>query len=287
MKEEKKDYKYLLRLYSLVNEYLAGSKENYDNLPEIIISFCIVAEKAFKLKLYKKNPILVFDVSKFRDNDALIAIVNNKELNIETIKIAEIISRYKLLFDKEFSDDELQVLINIYEKRNHLIHGYKSDEDIFLDKENIVKMMGTVWEKISNIIIALFNKQAIGTDKPKKAIKKYSEGELEKVLFEEVKKKIEKVNYDSPFAGLAIRSMDFSMTALPMENMGDAYRTSFGGELCPRCDSFGFSKDNPDTFFSGVVTLYNRRSGLYKCSKCHLELTDKEYEIAKKIKNTF
>ncbi|MCK5466781.1 hypothetical protein KAI56_04795, partial [Candidatus Parcubacteria bacterium] len=150
MIKKKQNYKYIIRLYSFVDEYLSDVPEKHKNLPDVIVSFCIVTEKLFKIKLYKKNPVLVYENKKIKDNDALISVVKKKESNnMETIGIGETINRYKLVFDGKFSSDEMQALIDIYKVRNHFIHSYKSDDDMLSDSENIVKKMGTVWEKIS------------------------------------------------------------------------------------------------------------------------------------------
>lgn len=206
MKKIEGNYEYLLRLYSQVDDYLADIPSKQENLPEIIVAFCITIEKLFKIRLHGENPVLVYDNTKIKENDALVAIIKEKELSIETIRIAETINRYKLMFENDFSDDEMQVLIDIYNTRNHFIHGYKPDGDLLLDKENIVKKMGTVWEKISIQAVSIFGKDLIKANKPKK---KYSEEELEKVLIEEVKKKIQSTGtvYDS--LGIAYR--DFSI----------------------------------------------------------------------------
>ncbi len=118
--------------------------------------------------------------------------------------------------------------------------------------------------------VYIFGKSLIKANKPKN---KYSEEELENVLIEEVKKKIEnnKIGYDGVFH--PINTEDYSISPF------------IGGEKCPRCGTYEFSTEsllNSDTF-SGLATRY-RLSDLYKCKKCHLELTMKEYEIAKKIK---
>jgi len=273
----KQNYQYLLRLYSAVDEYLSNIPAKQENLPEIIVSFCVVTEKFFKIKLHKENPVLVYENIKIKEDDALIAVIKEKELNIETIKIRETISRYKLIFDDEFSDDEMQVLVDVYNARNHFVHGYKSDNEVLSDKENIVKKMGTVWEKISAQAISIFGKDLIKANKPKK---KYSEEELEKVLIEEVRKKIENPenDYIFPYANNEIL----------------AYSPFTNNEICPRCGSYGFSTDNSinsDTYLSAVspVSFLSRHgiSDLYKCQRCHLELTKKEYEIAKEIKSEF
>ena len=52
---EKKNYQYLLNLYSLVDDYLARSSYKEEDLPEVVVAFCTVTEKIFKIKLYKKN----------------------------------------------------------------------------------------------------------------------------------------------------------------------------------------------------------------------------------------
>lgn len=273
----KKNYQYLLRLYSAVDEYLSNIPAKQENLPEVIVSFCVVTEKIFKIKLHKENPVLVYENIKIKEEDALVAVIKEKELNIETIKIRETISRYKSIFDDEFSDDEMQAMIDIYNARNHFMHGYKSDNEVLSDRENIVKKMGTVWEKISAQAISIFDKDLIKANKPKK---KYSEEELEKVLIEEVRKKIENPENDDIFSSAVDPSFAFS----PFTN----------NEKCPRCGSYGFSTDNlinSDVYLSAVssVSLLSRYgiSDLYKCKRCHLELTKKEYEIAKDIKSGY
>lgn len=275
MIKKKQNYQYILRLYSFVDEYLSNVPVKHENLPDVIVSFCIVMEKLFKIKLHKKNPVLVYENSKIKENDALISVIKKKESNdMITVRIQETIYRYKLMFDSEFSDDEMKIIEDIYKVRNHFVHGYKSDEDILSDSENIVKKMGTVWEKISAQAVSIFSRKFIKANKPKK---KYSEEELEKVLIEEVKKKIEsQQNYlDDVFNVQSIHSAYDSL--------------NINGEKCPRCGTYGFFIDtsNSDIFSATSVDMYNpirTSSDLYKCKKCNLELTRKEYEIAKKIK---
>lgn len=283
MKKVEKNYKYLLRLYSQIDDYLSDDSYEEDNLPETIISFCIATERLLKIKLYQANPVLVFENCKIKENDALISVIKNKEQNIETIKINEVLDRYKLMFDEEFSDDEMQALIDIYKVRNHFIHGYKSDNEILKDKENIIKKMGTVWEKISQLAILIFGNDII---KPKKPKKKYTENELEGILTEEVKKKIKNDKYLSGF------------NQFPISGRGYGGSVSlFGGEeRCPRCGSYGFTFNNNHSN-GGLVSDYSRIrwnsfnnyamgdfSDLYRCDSCNLELTKKEFEIAKKLK---
>ena len=104
-KKVEKNYEYLLRLYSLVDEFLAKTSDKQDNLPEAIVAFCIVTEKLFKIRLHKENPILVYETIKVKDGDALAAVVKGIELNIETIQIRETLIRHTLIFQNEFSDD--------------------------------------------------------------------------------------------------------------------------------------------------------------------------------------
>lgn len=284
MSKEKIHHKYLLRLYSKVDDYLTSSQNSNEDLPDIIVSFCVVVEKILKIKLYEKNPVLVFENTKIKENDALIAIITKKEKNIETIKILETIDRFKLLFNDIFSDDELQALIDIYLIRNNFVHGYKSDEFIDFGEEDVIKKLGTIWEKVSIQAILLFGKDSIKMTKPKK---KYSEEELEEVLIEEVRKKIQSTGRESLL--LASFTSSINVQDITRVNQASVFSSAFSliGERCPRCGSSGFSLDSEN---SGLVTLssiynYGRTfSDLYKCKSCGLELTRKEYEIAKKLK---
>jgi hypothetical protein len=271
MSLEDKNYEYLLRLYSLVDVYLAKNQDE-NEFPEIVVAFCTVTEKILKIRLSEENPFLVFDSSKLKEADAMVAIIKEKELNIETIRIGELLRRYALMFENEFSDDELQVLVDIYNVRNHFSHNHKSDEKILLDEENLVKKMGTVWEKISKQAKSLFSKTAIKTSKPKK---RYSEEELEKVLTEEVRTKIKSA--DNLYGGFVLSGTRYSTVA----------GFSLNEEECPRCGRYTFSVGNENPFVvSHIRSVFNSDGNpdLYKCKNCDLELTKKEYEIAKKIK---
>lgn len=277
MKTDDKNYKYLLRLYSLVDECLASASEGQNNLAEVVVAFCIVTEKLFKLRLHGKNPVLVYEGSRLKDDDSLVSVIKEKELSVETIRIRETLNRYKLMFQDEFSDGEMQVLSDIYNARNHFVHGYKSDDDILSDSDNILKKMGTVWSKISVQAVSIFGKDLIKANKPKK---KYSEEELEKVLTEEVRTKIKSIK--SEYGMYALNNDMYSMSN---------YMSAFGltGEKCPRCGSYEFSLDetSPNMDALLVTRIYSQRinfSDLYKCKKCGLELTKKEYAIAKKLK---
>jgi len=292
------DYQYLLKLFNLVNEYLSGIKKNEESLSEVIVSFCIVAEKIFKIALYKINPVLVFNNEKLKNESDLISIITNKEENIKTINMSEITSRYKAIFENKLTDDETQVLIDIYNIRNGLVHGYKSDSKIVFDRENIVKKMGTIWEKISMEVISVFGADNIKASKPKK---KYTEDELESVLLEEVKKKISRTHgyYKKillPPNPTASNSISFSDQAIDVansynESIVKQFGPAYGGillpsDICPRCGNYSFSSENYPVDITTVFNFSKKMASLYKCSICNLELTEKEYEIAKKIKNT-
>lgn len=259
----KKDHKYLLGLYYKVDDYLTNNQNNQEGLPDIVVSFCIVVEKIIKIKLHKKNPVLLFDNSKIKENDALVAIISKKEKN--------------LVFKNIFSDDEMQALLDIYAIRNGFVHGYKPDSNILFDEEDVIKKLGTIWEKILNQAVILFGKDSIKKNKPKK---KYSEEELEKVLEEEVRTKIKPIQ-----RGNGIQR-GYGLDGDMLQVSGSVF--GFTGERCPRCGSYEFSLDdrlNSDIYSVTSVSMYPIRtfSDLYKCKKCHLELTRKEYEIVKKL----
>lgn len=290
---KKKDYTYLLHLYSRTDGYLAGEKDG-QLLPDIVVSFCIFVERVFKIKLHEKNPILIFDTSKIKETDTLLSIICEKEKNIDTIKIYEVIYRFKVVYKDIFSEDEFQALKDVYSVRNGFVHGYRGDTEFLEDEEDIVKKMGTIWEKISVIATELFGKENIIASHPKK---KYSEEELEEVLIEEVKKMLEtrKVNdvYGRGRYYLADMSLPNSVVdASLLNSYGSAYNLPYPdgsvygiGEECPRCGARGFSKETGN-FVRGVydTMMLDNSSDLYKCKKCHLELTEKQYEIAKKLK---
>lgn len=275
MKRKNENYEYLLYLYSFVDDHLSKNPTKHENFPNVLVSFCIVTEKIFKIKLHNKNPILAYDVSKIKETDALITVIKEKELDIETINIWESVKRFDLTFEGVFSAGEIQSILDIYYVRNHFVHGFRPDNKFLLDSENLIKKMGTVWEKISTLAVAIFGRDLIKANRPKT---KYSEDELEKVLTEEVKKKIISPNTTRTNIFFVYPPDINKLTVSPF---------NVSGEKCPRCGSYSFSLEsliNPDSFRATVNLLTQHSiSDLYKCTNCHLELTRKEYEIAKKI----
>lgn len=276
-------HKYLLYLYSQVNSYLVHDQQHSsENFADKVVSFCIVVEKILKIKLHKKNPVLVFGNSKIKDNDALVAIVSKKEKNIETIKIYEAVSRFESVFKKIFSDDELQALEDVYSIRSQFIHGYKPDDQIEFNEEDIIKKMGTIWEKISKQAIKLFGSDIIKKGTPRK---KYTEEELERVLEEEVRVKIKSTRTELDYLPASYLN--------EVDNAKDhCFMDCSVEKKCPRCESYGFSIENSgrDGVYSSTISFSSLYptipSDLYKCKKCGLELTRKEYEIAKCIKSS-
>ena len=55
MDKNRQNYEYLLRLYSSVDEYLSGVSTKQENLPEVVVSFCIATEKILKIKLHDET----------------------------------------------------------------------------------------------------------------------------------------------------------------------------------------------------------------------------------------
>ena len=286
MSKQKESHKYLITLYARVDEYLGDDNADPDQLPDIVVSFCIVIERLLKIKLYKKNPVLAFEISKMKEDSALSAIVLKKDSDIETIQIRQVLERIKIVFKRAFTEDELLALVDLYSVRNDFIHSYKADSKIALNYEDVIKKMGTVWEKMGPIATALLGKGAIKRSKPKK---KYSEEELEQVLIDEVK---EKIKSQRVFGRTFLNDTTYE-TAISRVDAG------WGGawglvEKCPRCSSYGFSfeRSKRDLFSTSAYRAFNQVleegsdqlfSGLYKCTQCHLELTAKEYEIAKRL----
>lgn len=290
MATDKNNYKYLVSLYSRIGEYLSTEPIDVDTLPEMIVSFCVVTERMLKAKLYRKNPILVFDSSKIKEDSALTAVTLGKEDNIETIKIRQMTERLKLVFKTFLSESELQALVDIYDIRNRLVHGYKPDSKVDYSHDDVLNKMGTIWEKLAPLATTLFGKNTIKRSRP---IKKYTEEELESVLIDEVRQKIKSNSH-------GIGMLDVTTYDIPNQVWGaqgwDGLNYLRKQETCPRCGSGTFSLeangvDSYNPFYEDLVFknyLHGSRvgsSGLYKCSKCHLELTPKEYAIAKDLKS--
>jgi hypothetical protein len=290
MPVKKLQHKYLLSLYSKVDDFLDNENIPKDDLPDLLVSFCIVVEKVLKIKLHNKNPFLVFEQSRITE-DSLGIIALRKEKDIETAKIKNIINRFEVVFKNVFTTGELQALVDIYDVLNCFVHGYKSDDKVVFDTDDIVKKMGTIWEKVSKIAVSLFGKDSIKDGRPKK---KYTEEELEKALEDEVKKMIQ------PLASSGITTfsgLKYNLDILPDDSIVLPFHQTtpaiFGSssDKCPRCGSYSFSQDNNnnDWLRSNILSLdslsgqSSNRSNLYRCKKCHLELTEKQYEIAKKL----
>ena len=271
MPKQPNTYAYLLNLYSRVDESLSSDTIEPEAMPELLVSFCIAVERILKIKLHKKNHALIFDTSKLKDDSSLGAVVLGIEKDIETVRIEQLLQRFKIVHSRTFSEEELQAILDLYEIRNCFIHGYKGENTIFFDLEDAVKKMGTVWEKMIPIAISLFGKNAIKHKQPKK---KYTEEELEQVLVEQVKEKIKSNSSASNWIENYIVSRE--------DLAASTY--SFGGDKCPRCGTYTFSQNKTglsDLFY--YKRIHNYISNLYTCSTCHLELTPKEYDVAKKL----
>ena len=273
MKKIKKiDHEYLINLYYLVGNYLSSADNDETELPGIVVSFCTVCEKIFKLMLYRENPVLIFDNSKIKDDDSLVSITKKMNTKIETIKMRDVVNRFKLFFEEKFSEDEIQSILSLYNVRNELIHGYVIDKEILSNVDDIIKKMGTVWGKISEEVISLFGKNEIKFSRPKK---RYTESELETVLIEEVRKKIKNEN-ENPFSS--------TLRFVSAPEFSDNLLSPYSEKRCPRCGSYSFVlKKSNNAPYEGL-SLYSGIANLYLCNECNLELTQKEYEIAKNIK---
>ena len=273
------NYGYLLRLFSQVDTYLNEDNPNKKLLPEALVGFCTVSEKVMKIHLYKKSKILAYDISKLKDTNQLTIIALGKERDqIPTIQIDEVISRFQITHKKYFTEEEFEVLRDLYKLRNCFIHSYKPDSDIDYNSEDIVTKMGTLWPTVAKLAASALGKEKIRSSKPKKT---YTEEELRKVLIEEIKKKIEQP------VGQRLHTFYDSVIVSGYQGQG---------KPCPRCGAFDFSKQKSNDMMRGytlmgdsiigTTSVYNGfsnenlfKSNVYKCNKCNLELTEKEYEL--------
>jgi transposase-like protein len=95
------------------------------------------------------------------------------------------------------------------------------------------------------------------------------------VIIEEIKKKI------------GSRNLDVTKVLFRYPQNTISHNVFDIGEKCPRCGSFGFSLDLKDRILWPELDNFNTANSianLYKCNSCNLELTEKEYNIAKREK---
>jgi hypothetical protein len=285
MSKKAKEYDYLLHLYARVNKYLNDDRQKIGELQEVIVSFCIVVERILKMKLHTKNPLLVFDVSRFKNDDGLLStLALGTEDSVETINIYSALARFEILFKKQLSKDEVESIKNIYNIRNKFVHSYCSEDEMIADKEGVVTQMSFIWPKISKITQSILGKERILSIKPKKT---YTEEEFKKAMLEEVMKKIRQ----------PVKNIYGNIAEITLDESTGYFNTS--SKQCPRCgnlsfnasDSYGssgFGIGGNVSFFEPAIysSVIGRGVGgfelhaqLYKCSKCNLELTQNDYDL--------
>lgn len=292
MARKTKEYDYLLQLYSRVNKYLSDNRPKPEELEEVIVSFCVVVERVLKMKLHAKNPILIFDVSRLKDDETISALALRTDTTIETINIQSTLNRFKILFKKTFSEEEIISIKETYKVRNSLVHSYLSEEKVITDKEDLIKRMSFIWPKISKLTKSVLGKERILSSKPKKS---YTELEFKKAIVDELMKKIKQPVRSSYSLGVGTTFSDGFSVA---NGLTTPYPSS--GTECPRCSSMQFSINNEPFHASGFgiggsanifEPILYASSGygfggstvqIYKCKNCNLELTQNEYELVKK-----
>lgn len=265
-----KDYDFLISSYRRVDTYLKGDQD-LAVFSEVIVSFCVCVEKIIKIILHKKNPALVFDANKITDS-TILAIILKKEESINTSHMFEVINRFNKVKKTIFTDGEVGALQDIYKARSHFMHSYKKDLHTSSEKEDLIKKMGSLWGKISDLIVKEFGKDNLKKHAP---AKKYTESELKNIFKEEVR---ELINYRS-YRSTPTSLIETTLTT-PLSPLG------LGFVMCPRCQKNTLSK-NEESFigvYEKLNTLdYIESGNLYKCKNCNLELTENQYKIAKEI----
>ena len=281
---KKTDHKYLLSIYNRVDELLSRENLKKEDLPDLIVYFCTVIEKILKIKLYNKNPFLVFELSSIGTENLISRLATKKDVELNTLRVGNVLDRFAMIFKKTLNPSEIETIKEIYKLRNFYIHGYKEDNKIVgLDVEKVVNQMGTIWERINKITVSLFGKENIKNSRPKKT---YTEKEFEKAFEDEVGKMITpKREFGLVTAYTTIPLVDRYNLVQRVGNLIDPITQqpisfNYFGERCPRCNSSNFSLTGNELY------SYVQVPKLYKCEDCHLELTEKQYEIAKKIKKS-
>ncbi|MEI6352906.1 MAG: hypothetical protein WCO35_03150 [Candidatus Nomurabacteria bacterium] len=273
-----KDYAYISKLYSEIKNTLK-SKNNI-NLVEklsLVVNFCVLLEKLIKLRLSVENKLLVYYGKSFND-DFIFGILKDKipptSFEAKTKTFNEANNLFNKLFDV-FSENEILLLDNIYNIRNAIVHSYFQDNKILDSEENIIKDISTILDKVNSLLEEMFGKEAIASIKIG-GEEKYSKEELEEVLREQVRKKI--------LYGRNKRT-NYFFDKLSMIKT-EEYSFPNNGLSCPACGNYSLEgKDIENNFYPIAVSVFNYKDkDIYICSKCGLQLTKREYEIAKEIK---
>lgn len=270
MPKKKENYSYVKSLFIKVNNFLDSDEKNLSELPDIIVSFCIMIEKTVKITLYSKNPLLIFEHAHIRDCNTISVIALKKDHgDIPTIKMDMALDRFFIVFKNKLSQDKIEVLKGLYKIRNEFVHGYKQDNQVCLDSDDIIKKMGFLWLDISKICTKVLKLNQADIKKP---ILKYTQDELDKVLEDEVQLMISPRKEKSILNSLYEKSLSYDKL-IPISSSA-----SFGiyNRVCPRCKQRTLNH-------SGNSLSLLSEPGLYKCKECDLELTEKQYEIATRL----
>lgn len=302
----KQDNFYLQNIFKKISQLLEKNLEDISEaeIAEASHDFCILIERILKMKLYQKNPLLVFDASRI-DNNNLLPIARGEDLSFNTIKFEETLKRFNYIFlNFSFGDYFTPVLTSLYEEnRNPLTHSYKSDKDIvnLKNKEKIVKDIGSLFPWFSDIA-----KDFIDISEAPADIsigKKYTEEELEEIFKEELKKKLIYYKNNDYFTNsLNTSNTNFlkvselkpitfmeplkpGLIDIPQIEPSFSSRDISIHNECPRCRLYKLKSPGKDNLYNYLVypAQSQNNSYLYKCSNCNLELTEKEYQMSKKI----
>jgi hypothetical protein len=261
--------KLLISKAKKIAEVIGTDDPTEENVFESIIDFILILEHVLKSLIYDKNKLLIYNFNP-SDNDQIVAILEKKDKSIFTIELSVALLRYFKIFPSSklvTHGESLEILIK---NRNQLEHGIEQRN--MQSRDELIGILTSVFPDF--LIIA---EEVLGklppTKKPKKE-KVYSEKDIQDIYEGIVLSKI---------GGFQNNLHNFYSDRL--SNISSPGMFSLSGEQCPRCSRFSLSKrDDSSPFISRRSLTYNLDSDIYVCASCNLELTEREYKAALKLK---
>lgn len=264
-----KDSKYIFLISKIkkIRQILDTESPPEEDVHEAVIDFVLVFECVLKKTLYKKNKLLIYDLS-LSNIDRINDVLRVQNRGIKTITALEAFSRCLKIFPRsKFSKHGKSVEILI-KNRDELQHN--------IDIRNIQskdELLGILADVFPAFLVEA--EKVLGSLPPPAKVKKektYSETNIQNIYEKIVLSKIDNYNA-SPFL-IINKNIDLTPTGY-----------LWGAETCPRCLAHSLSKKSQSN-----SVIFNFRSlrddaDLYVCSSCNLELTNLEYEAVQKLKN--
>jgi len=268
MKLEEGRKKLITKKLDSVANTLRKKSVHKGDLLEAVLNLTFVLEQFFKIKIAKKNILLVY--SKLPETDQIKKILNKECVeNNNTIKALDAFNLFKILFPKTRLAKQKQSVELIITARNEIYHHIVPYKKI--NNAELQKLVLTTFHALINDSQTVFKYKAPA----KQEGTTFTTEEVEKIFDKVVEKKIQK--RDSLFTpGMTIAG--YYNEPLPISGI-----LSTTGLECPRCGFYTLQSPTEDLSFVLSASRSFAPGVLYKCQNCHLELTEEEYEAVQRI----